>query len=730
VNRPLFSLCTLGGFAVAAAALSSCDPFSPAYQDVQCGVGDSCPSGLLCNRGVCVAERCGDGIIVGDERCDDGNKENGDGCAASCDAASCYVPVTHPTIAAGLADAACSTLYVHSGVYAERVTVSRSVTLAGVGDLPPILDGGGQGTALTVDPDVTATVRRFAISNGKAPTGGGVVNRGTLTLDTVVVTENVASGAEPAGGGIANLGGALTLTGATISKNRLEATGSPAPLTGAGIFSRNGSVRLEGASTIDENVIAVAGKTGYPGRGAGLHATDTAVTIAAASAIRGNTITIDGGTGAAEAQGAGLHLTGGNLTLSGDVVVEDNAVLARGGGIGGGDSYAEGGGFHVSNAAVAIDGAIIRNNKVTAEGFGSSTATGGGGMIFTSTLELKNAVFTANAVHAEGTAATSESSYGRAGGLSLSTVSGTISDSRFLANTVTASSKGASPNVGVSVGGLEILAEGAGARTVTLQRCTIDGNSATNLYTTGAGSAGGLFASQRTGTGTLTVNLIASTVSNNLAKGGTFAGDGGVSAQAGDLSSTMNLNVVNSTISGNRVDSPQGQAVVGGLQAFASDGTARVNLVLASTTITNNRATGLTSLYGGINVQKGNTNTVATFRSGNSVIAGNLATLVPDCNSASSSLLSDGYNLFGDQGNCVLGNPQGERTGDAALAPLADNGGPTLTHAPLTGSQLLNSGNPAGCTDPQNPAVPLSTDQRALPRPAAGRCDIGAVEVQ
>jgi len=54
------------------------------------------------------------------------------------------------------------------------------------------------------------------------------------------------------------------------------------------------------------------------------------------------------------------------------------------------------------------------------------------------------------------------------------------------------------------------------------------------------------------------------------------------------------------------------------------------------------------------------------------------------------------------------------------LAPLAANGGPTLTHAPLAGSPLINAGiNSAG----------LKTDQRGLLRNFGPAVDIGAVEV-
>jgi hypothetical protein len=59
------------------------------------------------------------------------------------------------------------------------------------------------------------------------------------------------------------------------------------------------------------------------------------------------------------------------------------------------------------------------------------------------------------------------------------------------------------------------------------------------------------------------------------------------------------------------------------------------------------------------------------------------------------------------------------------LGPLADNGGPTLTHALLPGSPALDAGDP-------NPVDPPEWDQRGpgSPRIVHGRIDIGAFEVQ
>ena len=53
------------------------------------------------------------------------------------------------------------------------------------------------------------------------------------------------------------------------------------------------------------------------------------------------------------------------------------------------------------------------------------------------------------------------------------------------------------------------------------------------------------------------------------------------------------------------------------------------------------------------------------------------------------------------------------------LGLLADNGGPTQSHLPLTGSPAIDAGDPAGL---------LTLDQRGFARPQNSRSDIGAVE--
>jgi hypothetical protein len=89
------------------------------------------------------------------------------------------------------------------------------------------------------------------------------------------------------------------------------------------------------------------------------------------------------------------------------------------------------------------------------------------------------------------------------------------------------------------------------------------------------------------------------------------------------------------------------------------------------------------------------------------------------------------YNLIGDGSgmtglsNGVSGNLVGSADNpiDPLLGPLADNGGPTLTHALLPGSPAIDAGNNAYATD---------WDQRGpgYPRIVNGIIDIGAFEVQ
>ena len=94
-------------------------------------------------------------------------------------------------------------------------------------------------------------------------------------------------------------------------------------------------------------------------------------------------------------------------------------------------------------------------------------------------------------------------------------------------------------------------------------------------------------------------------------------------------------------------------------------------------------------------------------------------------NDANTMIKSGGGNLFSDDsGNCLsfFGAADLLKT-DPQLDPLGprDHGGLTMTYAPAQTSPVLDAGVAMACP---------AQDQRGLPRPANGGCDIGAFELQ
>jgi hypothetical protein len=80
-----------------------------------------------------------------------------------------------------------------------------------------------------------------------------------------------------------------------------------------------------------------------------------------------------------------------------------------------------------------------------------------------------------------------------------------------------------------------------------------------------------------------------------------------------------------------------------------------------------------------------------------------------------------GDHSLSDDGTCGFAASGGaDNVTDLLLDPLADNGGPTLTHLPQPGSRAIDNG-----TDTGAPA----TDQRGIKRPQFLAVDVGAVEV-
>jgi len=223
------------------------------------------------------------------------------------------------------------------------------------------------------------------------------------------------------------------------------------------------------------------------------------------------------------------------------------------------------------------------------------------------------------------------------------------------------------------------------------------------------------------------LNLTNSTVTDNAAVDW-FSGGVDVDGEATIMNSTISNNfasqpggamevegtasLTNVTFSGNRTNEDGGAITV-----YSGD------VSLNNVTITGNRADddGSGGTYGGGIANNGGAITIR-----NSILANNTVgagSTDPDCSNASGSITSQGHNLVEIQGTCTFAG-SGDITGqDPNLGALANNGGPTFTHALLAGSPAIDKGDPSS----GGPTSCASADQRGAPR--QGQCDIGAYEL-
>ncbi len=188
-------------------------------------------------------------------------------------------------------------------------------------------------------------------------------------------------------------------------------------------------------------------------------------------------------------------------------------------------------------------------------------------------------------------------------------------------------------------------------------------------------------------------SIIRSTISDNLALdvagGMRLLGDG---------------EIVNSTLSGNTSTTWHGGAL------FLTDG---VVTMTNATVVGNNAPAGTTGgLFTGTF-----TDASATLTIQNSIVAnnGDFGCFLAPFGAGAVALDSLGNNVFTDGTCSPIGSDQ--VVGDALVDVLADNGGPTWTHALLAGSPAIDAANNAVCEP---------TDQRGVARDAA--CDAGAFE--
>jgi hypothetical protein len=465
--------------------------------------------------------------------------------------------------------------------------------------------------------------------------------------------------------GSASDGGGIFNSGA-LTLNNTTVSDNSAAGSGGGISNSGGTVTLNNSLV---NLNTSAAPSSWPRGGGGGISNDG-----------GGTVTLNNSV----VNGNSAAFLGGGIfnDFSGTVALNNSAVSNSVG-------FAGGGIFNYST--LTLTNSAVNDNSAT-------SATDGGGGIYSlgGLLTLNNTTVSGN-------------SAANLGGGIFSNAGGTIT-----LNNTTVSGNSAGYGGGIANGGM-----------LTLNNSTVSGNSAI--------TGGGILAAA-------TVTLNNSTVSGNSAGYGsgiansgvltlnntTVSGNSAANFGGGIFSNTVSpVTLNNTTVSGNSAAGSGG----GLYNSFQSTGL----LTLNYSTVTNNTSDSDSDGSGdGGGMYSGSTATLqSSIVAGNKKGASGLSDVTADCAGA---VTSQGYNLTGSGTGCSLSG-----AGDVTAAPanvftdvlgvLADNGGPTQTHA-----LIFSPGNPAldAILSGANSCgfMPFDLDQRGVARPQGSACDIGAFEFE
>ncbi len=418
-----------------------------------------------------------------------------------------------------------------------------------------------------------------------------------------------------------------------------------------------------------------------------------------------------------------INLPAGTYQLEEDQLLVDGSVSIVGAGAGSTEIVGAGG---VARVFFLDDGDVAMSGVTVSGGIGGESHGGGIWVNGDATLNMTASVVTENeadgdggGLYVQGTATLTNSSVtgndaGAVGGGIYISSSGTVN-----LNGSTVSQNNARDGGGIANEGSDTLnmtasivsgniadIDGGGIwqawdGSANISNSTISGNIAGGNPNGGGGNGGGIYDDWCCSEGELMIT--ASTISNNTAQGGS----------GGGIYSENQLVLINSTVSTNDADEDGGGIFVDG------------SMDMQFSTVTNNTAD---DDGGGMWTQG------SPFVFYANIVAGNGSG--GDCHHNDTSVESFGSNIDSDD-SCDFDQTTDQPDTDPLLGPLVANGGPTRTHALLTGSPAIDAVEPPTVVAIQGkvqlPSCP-GTDQRGVTRPQDGDddgtavCDIGAFE--
>jgi len=245
------------------------------------------------------------------------------------------------------------TIILADGIYQENLRIDKPFMIKGAGVGKTIIDGCQAGSAIIIGwnrDNIDVTLTGITVTGGTgtkdridpSPTpyvcGGGIFNKGELTIKNCIISDNAAH----CGGGIFNKGAIKLEEGAFIIHN--------AAYNGGGIYGIEKEIILNGGTVASNEAEQLGGGfyVGYRGR-----------------------ITIQSGTisnNVAKNSGGGIYCRS-LLTMQGGEIFSN-------------DAFSSGGGIYCSGSASHLNGGSVHNNIAR---IGAGAVNGGGEMILDGT---------------------------------------------------------------------------------------------------------------------------------------------------------------------------------------------------------------------------------------------------------------------------------------------------------------------------------------------------------
>jgi hypothetical protein len=440
----------------------------------------------------------------------------------------------------------------HTITLQSEIDITSNISISGPAGRPVVLSGGGVTRVLEVD-GANVSLANLVITQGSASVGGGILeSSGSLSLNNVRFTGNVAYGSTTQiaqGGAIAQQSGELTINRSTFTGNRV--IGDP------------NSPVVEPPSTTSPIYPVTLGSF-----------TPDLVTVPTPLDYGGEA---DGGAIATQAGTLSINKS----TFRGNSAVGSAVTTANTGG----DAY--GGAIYIGNASLTSSGTVFQGNQAIggvyfdsyppSVGFplGAGSASGGAIASNSGSLTLQNDSFRVNKA-AGGNAQSAPGTFGGEGGsssggaialLSNSTASlfgGIVSGNQSLGGTGSSPSNSKPqrfPSSGTAVGG-GISASGSSSLTISKTMFTTDkaksGDSPTpfsaSSYAYAADARGGAIDIAGTGNFVLT----GATVQDNTAIGGNAQSPGQAFGGGVSVYRANSVSIVDSTLQGNLAETGQG----------------------------------------------------------------------------------------------------------------------------------------------------------------------------